>query len=168
MVRRILAGRKQIIIPSNGVLPRRGYAENVAHAVLLAVDNPEVSKGQIYNIRDERQHSRRQQVEFVARRMGHQWEIVELPPHLVDKVYKAETSIEFDICKVCTQLGYRDIVSSEDALARSVDWLLTHQPVPGSEAIRYSATANRTVSGRNFCLHACLHDLTAHQYLLSI
>lgn len=136
VVRRILDRRKHIIIPANGVMRRRGYAENASHALLLAVDKADESKGQIYNIRDERQYSRRQYVEFIARYMNYQWEIVELPPNLANKVCKVESSIEFDITKVRTQLGYHDVVSPEEALARSVDWLLANRPRVDGETER--------------------------------
>jgi hypothetical protein len=98
------------------------------------VDKPDVSSGQTYNIRDERQYSRRQYVEFIARRLNHDWEIVELPPSLANKVWKPESDIEYDITKARIQLGYRDVVAPEDALARSVDWLLKNRPQPGGEA----------------------------------
>src|SRR5689334_15936797 len=40
VVRRIVDGRKCLIIPANGALKRRGFARNVAHALLLAIDKP--------------------------------------------------------------------------------------------------------------------------------
>jgi nucleoside-diphosphate-sugar epimerase len=142
IVRRILDGRKQIAIAANGLLRRRGYAKNTAHALLLAVDKPQEASGQIYNIRDERQHTQRQQVEFIARRMGHDCEIVELPPALALRVYKGATatlpawSLEFDIGKIKTQLGYRDIVDPAQGLAEAVDWLLANRPEAGGEIER--------------------------------
>lgn len=134
VVRRILDGRRHMIIPADAMMRKRGYPENAAHALLLAVDKPDVSSGQIYNIRDERQYSRRQYVEFIARRLNHDWDIVELPPGLASKVWKPESDIEYDITKARIQLGYRDVVAPEDALARSVDWLLGNRPQPGGEA----------------------------------
>jgi len=134
VVRRILDGRKHIIIPANAVMRKRGYPENTTHALLLAVDKPDASSGQIYNIRDEHQYSRRQHIEFIARRLNHDWEIVELPASLAGKVRKSDSEIEYDITKVRIQLGYRDVVAPEEALARSVDWLLKNRPQPGGEA----------------------------------
>lgn len=47
IVRRILDGRRQIILPEGGLtLCTFGYSRNIAHAVLLAVDNPAASAGQ--------------------------------------------------------------------------------------------------------------------------
>ena len=54
IVRRILDRRPRIILPDGGLsLSHFGYVENVAHALLLAVDQPEKAKGQIYNAGDQ-------------------------------------------------------------------------------------------------------------------
>jgi nucleoside-diphosphate-sugar epimerase len=54
IIRWILDGRKHLIIPDGGLkLVSRGYAGNVAHAVLLAVDKPQESAGEIFNVGDE-------------------------------------------------------------------------------------------------------------------
>jgi nucleoside-diphosphate-sugar epimerase len=142
IVRRILDGRKQFVIAANALTRRRGYAENTAHALLLAVDKPEAASGQIYNIRDEHQFTQRQQVEFVAGHLRHEWEIVELPPALAQRVYKGGAAplpsgvIEFDIGKIKTQLGYRDIVAPAQGLAATIDWLVANRPEPGGEIER--------------------------------
>lgn len=141
LVRRLLEGRRRIVVPANGLLKRRGYARNVAHALLLAVDRPEASGGQFYNIRDERQYTHRQYVEFVARHMAVECEIVEVPPALAQRVYKGRSAardwvVEFDIGKIRTQLGYRDAVDPAQALATSVDWLIANRPDAGGEIER--------------------------------
>ena len=142
IVRRILDGRKRLIIAANGVLKRRGYARNVAHALLLAVDKPAESGGQIYNIRDAHQHTERQYVRFIAAHLGHDCEIVEVPPALALRAYKGGTSslrewtMEYDISKIATQLGYRDLIAPAQALAESVDWLAANRPERGGELER--------------------------------
>ncbi|HZN23976.1 MAG TPA: NAD-dependent epimerase/dehydratase family protein [Burkholderiales bacterium] len=142
IVRRILDGRKRLVIPHNGELKRRGYARNVAHALLLAVDQPAESAGQFYNIRDEHQFTQRQYVSFIARHLRHECEIVEVPPPLAQRVYKGGTSrprdwtIEYDIAKIRIQLGYRDVISPAQALADSVDWLVANRSEPGGEIER--------------------------------
>ena len=142
IVRRMLDGRRQVVLAANGLLKRRGYARNVAHALLLAVDKPRESSGQIYNIRDELQYTQLQHVRFIARHMQCECEIVEVAPALAHRVYKGGAAampaevIEFDITKIGTQLGYRDIVSPADGLAAAVEWLIAHRPEPGGEIER--------------------------------
>ena len=54
IVRRILDGRRQIILPEDGSnLQTVGYVENLAHAVLLAIDQPAAAEGEIFNCGDE-------------------------------------------------------------------------------------------------------------------
>jgi CoA-transferase family III len=67
---------------------------------------------------------------------------LEAPPALAQRVYKGASAslgegvVEFDISKIRTQLGYRDIVAPAQALAASVDWLLANRPQPGDEIER--------------------------------
>jgi hypothetical protein len=110
--------------------------------LLLAVDKPAESAGQIYNIRDERQHTHRQYVDFIARHLKHDCEIVAVPPLLAQRVYKGaaarapDWTIEYDIGKIRAQLGYRDVVAPDRALADAVDWLVANPPEPGGEIER--------------------------------
>ncbi len=142
VVRRVLDGRQQIVIAANGLIRRRGYARNTAHALLLAVDKPTESSGQIYNIRDERQYTQRQHAAFIIQRLQGACEIVEAPPTVAHRVYKGGAAelpagvIEFDISKIKAQLGYRDIVTPAEGLAESVDWLVANRPPPGGEIER--------------------------------
>lgn len=141
-VRRLLDGRERIVIAANGLLRRRGASRNVAHALLLAVDKPAESAGRIYNIRDDQQFTHRQYVEFAARHLRRECAIVEVPPELAHRVYKGRADwrpanvIEFDIGRIKTELGYRDLVPPGQALADAIDWLLANRPTPGGELER--------------------------------
>jgi nucleoside-diphosphate-sugar epimerase len=55
------------------------YLVSKEQAVLLAVDQPEVAAGQIYNCGDDRQFSVRQIVEIIADELQHQFEILSMP-----------------------------------------------------------------------------------------
>ncbi len=132
VVRRIRDGRPFIVLADDGLtLCHYGYAENLAHAVLLAVDQPDVSAGQVYNCGDEEVLTLRQVVEIVAAALERPLEIVSLPaalaiparpllaqPHTTHRVY--------DLGKLRTQLGYRDVVPAREALAHTARWLAAH------------------------------------------
>ncbi len=140
LIRRILDGRKQLIIPDGGWrLERRGYAENMAHAVLLAVDNPQKSAGQIYNVADETILPIRDWITLIARTMKHEWEFINMPFSLArpSRPYagRAHNRV-LDISKVQTELGYKDIVSEPEAIRRTVEWYLANRPEPGGEVER--------------------------------
>ena len=142
VIRRILDKRPHIILPDAGLmLYAHGYAGNLAHAVLLAVDKPDASAGQIYNCGDEEQLSLRQVVEVIASEMNHEWEIVSMPHQIArpSRPFTLQQSPHHrvvDLAKIRTQLGYKDIYSVEAALARTVEWHLEHPPERGGEIER--------------------------------
>ena len=138
VIRRLLDGRRRLMLPDGGLaLTTHGYAANLAHAVLLAVDQPEACAGQIYNCGDDRQLTLAQIVEVIARTMEREVEIVSLPQQLAiaarPMVLGGYHHTLLDLTKVRSQLGYRDVVPVEEALARTTRWYVAHRPEPGGE-----------------------------------
>ena len=137
IVRRILDGRPHIILPEDGLtLHSYGYVENLAEAILLAVDRPEKACGQIYNCSDDEVLSLRQVVEILADVMNHEWEIVSMPwayatPARPLISMPLTTHRVLDIGKLRSDLGYRDVVPPREALRRTAEWLVAHPPEPG-------------------------------------
>jgi nucleoside-diphosphate-sugar epimerase len=135
VVRRILDGRRAIVLPDDGLtLNHSCHVENAAHAVLLAVDHPEAARGQIYNCGDERLLTLRDWVEVIADALSYQLQIVSMPwefavparpliaqPWITHRV--------LDLTKLKTQLGYADVVAPERGLAMTARWLKEH-PLP--------------------------------------
>jgi nucleoside-diphosphate-sugar epimerase len=132
VVRRIIDGRKAIILPEDGLsLNHSGYVENVAHAVLLAVDKPEAASGQLYNCGDERLLTLRQTVEIIAESLGGQLEIVSMPwqfaiPARPLMAQPWTTHRVLDLTKIKAQLGYADVMRPERGLALTARWLHEH------------------------------------------
>ena len=136
IVRRILDRRPFIVLPDGGLsLVTHGYAANLAHAVLLAVDQPKASAGQIYHCGDEQQLTLHQIVEIITRALDHEWEIVCMPDALAHpaRYYAEKTSHHqlMDLSKLKSQLGYRDLHPVEEALRMTVEWLVAHPPAGG-------------------------------------
>lgn len=137
ILRRLLDGRSHIILPDGGLtLHHMGYAENVAHGILLAVDRPEASKGRIYNCADEEVLSLRQSVEIIASAIGRSIEIVSMPWELAPCarpliMQPLTTHRVLDLSRIRNDLGYRDRVPARDALADTARWLAEHPPVRG-------------------------------------
>ena len=119
IVRRIRDGRRHIVLADGGLtLHHFGYAGNVAHAVLLAVDRPEASAGQIYHCADEEVLTVRQVVEIVGSALGAQLEIVSLPWELAIParplvMQPLNSHRVFDLTKLKQDLGYRDVTHVE-------------------------------------------------------
>jgi nucleoside-diphosphate-sugar epimerase len=137
IVRRIRDGRGAIVLADGGLtLATAGYTENLAHAVLLAVDQPDAAAGQSYNCGDEQTLTLRQRVESIARIMGRSVEIVGVPAEVARPAWPLMTHEEsehrlMDLGKLQRELGYRDAVPVQEGLRRTVEWLLAHPPEPG-------------------------------------
>lgn len=135
VMRRVLDGRRHIVMPDGGLtLITRGYAENMAHAVLLAVDQPDTAGGQVYNCGDEQQFSMAQWIEVVAQATGGKLEVIGVPdayayPARELMVFNGPSHHQyFDLFKIRSELGYRDRVPALEAIERTVAWYLQHRP----------------------------------------
>ncbi|MDH4143739.1 MAG: epimerase [Acidimicrobiia bacterium] len=139
VVRRILDRRPFVIVSDGGhALYTRGFAQNMAHAVLAAVDQPDRCAGQVYNCGDEVQYSVRQWVELIAEAMGTPIEVLSLPHELAaagDPLLVDGGGFHrlLDLQKLRVDLGYHDVVPVRDAVERAVRWLVEHRPEPGGD-----------------------------------
>ena len=137
VVRRILDGRARIVVADDGLtLHHHGYTENLAHALLLAVDHPDAAAGKVFNVGDEEVLAVRQVVEIVAAALGHHFEIVSMPHDLALPArpmlaQPLPTHRVLDLSRLRHDLGYRDKVPARTALADTARWLAAHTPEPG-------------------------------------
>ncbi|MCF2533848.1 NAD-dependent epimerase/dehydratase family protein [Yinghuangia soli] len=137
IVRRVLDGRRRIVLADDGLtLHHHGYTENLAHALLLAVDHPERSAGRIYNAADDEVLTIRQVVEAAAAALGHTFEIVSMPFDLAVParplvMQPAPVHRVLDLARIRADLGYRDLVAPREAVARTARWLAENPPSPG-------------------------------------
>jgi len=136
IMRRALDGRREVIAPGGGmVIVSRGFADNLAHAVMLALDNPRASGGQIYNICDEGMMYGREWVQVLSDILNHEFELIEMPFDMLPKGFRAAPPLllfryhrVMDISKIKLQLGYRDQVPVKKALETTVQWYLERPP----------------------------------------
>ena len=132
IVRRILDQRPFIILPDDGLsLNHSGAAANAAHALLLAVDQPEVAAGQVYNCGDAHVLTLKQVVQLCAEALGHEWEIISMPYELAISARPLisqpwTTHRMFDLTKIKSELGYRDIVPPVEGIKQAAVWLRDH------------------------------------------
>lgn len=137
IVRRVLDGRRSIVLADGGLtLATMGYVENLAHAVLLAVDHPEAAAGQSFNCGDEQTLTLRQRAESIAAILGRSLEVVGVPAQVALPAWpllthEASDHRVMDLGKLQRTLGYRDAVAVQEALRRTVHWLLANRPEPG-------------------------------------
>ena len=142
IVRRILDGRRTIIVPDAGLTARTAaFGENAAHALLCCVDRAEASAGKAYNVGDEQTPTIRQIVEVITAALSHDWEIVEMPlalaPHTKALLATSWTNHRItDIGALRTDVGYRDVVPAVEALTRTARWLVANPPQVGGREER--------------------------------
>lgn len=137
VVRRVLDGRRAIVLIDGGMgLLMHGYAENIAHAVMLAVDKPEIAAGRTYNCGDEVQLDLRQFVEVAGRALGVELEIAAVPdtPATRNAALAPLTDHKLmDIYAIRSELGYRDRVPTVEAVERTVRYYADNPLERGGE-----------------------------------
>ena len=137
IVRRILDGRPFLVLPDDGLsLITFGYVDNLAHALLLAVDQPEASMGEIFNCGDDERLTIRQVAEIISDELDHDWELVGMPADLAVPARPLQMGYRslhrvMDTAKLRERLGYRDVVPAREAVRRAARWLVENPPERG-------------------------------------
>ena len=133
IVRRVLDGRRRMILPDSGLWAiTRCAARNAAEILLLIVDQRERARGQSYNCADEEQFSLRQIVELVLHKLGSDLDLVDIPSSIARSAFCEWSAAEFrppmliDASKARQDLGYRDVVSGRQALEEVVEWMIAN------------------------------------------
>ncbi len=144
VIRRVLDGRQRFAIADDGIkIDSRIYTANAAAAVLLAVDNPERAAGRRYSVADENAYTMRQRIELIARHLGHELELVDMPYELAWPCHPLWRHVRghrlTQSAAIRAELGYRDAVAPDQAMATSIDWLLANPPERGGELERQIA-----------------------------
>lgn len=149
VIRRLRDGRRRLPILDAGLtLESRSYVFNAAHAVLLAVDNPDSAAGQFYSVVDEHTPSDADRVRAMAAVMGVDVELVSFPPYAGRPAWywgvgrtldwgdgkpPPTGHLLVDMAKAKSDLGYSDLVPFEEAIESTVNWYLDNPPEPGGE-----------------------------------
>jgi nucleoside-diphosphate-sugar epimerase len=137
IVRRVLDGRDRIVVADEGLtLHHHAFTENAAHALLLAYDRPDASRGAIFHVGDDEVLSVRQVVDLIAGALGHRFEVVSMPYDLALPArpllaQPRPTHRVLDLGAARTALGYRDLVPARAALGLTARWLADHPPERG-------------------------------------
>jgi nucleoside-diphosphate-sugar epimerase len=147
IIRRIRDGRTSIPVIDGGLtLESRAYADNAAHAVLLAVDQPDKSAGRTYHVADETTPTDAERALEIARIMGAEIRLVNFPREFgrpgyfwaagryLDESRSAQAPSTYhvllDTTLIRTELGYREQVPFEAAISRTVEWYLANPLEP--------------------------------------
>ncbi|MDQ1359931.1 MAG: hypothetical protein QOJ44_308 [Acidimicrobiaceae bacterium] len=134
VVRRVLDGRRRIIVADEGLtLHHHCYTENCAAAVVLGIEQPQLSSGMVFNVGDEEVLTVRQMVELCTQALGADLEIVSLPYDLAVPAWPLlaqplPTHRVLDLTRLHHQLGHRDVVPARQAVGRTARWLAENPP----------------------------------------
>ena len=134
IVRRVLDGRRTIIVPDAGLtVMTRCAALNAANFLLAAIDAPDRAAGEVFNAGDVQQYDLSQWIEMTSIAAGVELEQLTLPWELAGPgrdlfpvPHTAHTLVS--IRKAIDLLGYREVVSASQALREAVRWFIEHPP----------------------------------------
>ena len=126
-------GRPAILLEEGAANWRwtKGYVENMAAGVVLAVTDP-CAAGRIYNLGEREALSEADWVRAIGRAAGWQGEVILLPKeriprHLVPD-HNTQQDLVTDTGRIREELGYKELVSPDDALRRTVEWERANPP----------------------------------------
>src|SRR5262249_35221771 len=132
-LKRMNDGRRAILLGERQYCWRwtRGYVENIAAAIALAVTD-ERAAARIYNVGEPEALTEAKWVRAVGDAAGWQGEIVALlegmmPSHLAAP-YDWRQSLAAETSRIRTELGYEEKISRDEALQRTIEWERAHPP----------------------------------------
>jgi nucleoside-diphosphate-sugar epimerase len=127
ILKRITDGRHHILLASDVAAWRgsRGYVENVAHAIALAVTLDQAS-GRIYNVAEPTTFTELEWARLVAKTIGWPGGLVTLPAekapaHLRNPGNLAQHWVASSQ-RIREELGYEELISVEEGLRRTIAW----------------------------------------------
>jgi nucleoside-diphosphate-sugar epimerase len=132
-LKRMDDGRDKIILEEARArwLWTRGYVENVADAVALAVTD-ERAAGRVYNIGEPDALTEAAWVRSIGQAANWRGEVVVLPnekmPAHLAAPYSFEHHMQCDTSRIRRELGYNERVSRDEAMRKTIEWERAHPP----------------------------------------
>jgi nucleoside-diphosphate-sugar epimerase len=128
-LKRMLDGRRAILLDEGMARWRclRGYVEDVAAAVALAVTVP-AAASRVYNVAEPTTYTEAEWVARIGAVVGWGGAIVFVPGGKVAVPFNTAQDLCVDTTRIRAELGYREVVDQDDALRETVAWELEHLP----------------------------------------
>jgi nucleoside-diphosphate-sugar epimerase len=109
----------------------RGYVENVASAIALAIPDERAS-GRIYNVGEIEALALMDWIQQIGQAVGWQGRIVLAPQGRLEEPLaegiNAAQDIVVDSSRIRRELGYTESIPFDEALRRTIDWEQAHPP----------------------------------------
>lgn len=132
-LKRMDDGRENVLLEESHARWRwtRGYVENVADAIALAVTDQR-AKGRVYNVGEPDALSEADWVQSIGRAAGWRGDVVSLPrekmPAHLTAPYSYRHQMQCDTNRIRRELEYIERFSREEAMRRTIEWELAHAP----------------------------------------
>jgi nucleoside-diphosphate-sugar epimerase len=109
----------------------RGYVENVATAIALAVTEDRAPRP-IVNVAEDRAFTKSEWVRRIGRAVGWNGEIVAVHKEHLPAYLRLDLNFEqqwvVDTTRLREELGYNEPIPLDEALKRTIDWERKHPP----------------------------------------
>jgi nucleoside-diphosphate-sugar epimerase len=128
-LKRMLDGRPAILLDEGMARWRclRGYVEDVAAAVTLAVTSP-AAAGRVYNVAEPTAYTEAEWVAKIGAVVGRVGEVVPVPDGKIPVPFNTAQDLCVDTTRIRAELGYREVVNPDDALWQTVEWERMYLP----------------------------------------
>lgn len=108
-----------------------GYVENVAQAIVLAITNKRATN-RIYNVGEPETLTTAEWVKKIGHRAGWHGEVVVVPhdklPQQMMPGFNTNQHLVADTTRIREELGYKESITLDEALRRTIEWERTHPP----------------------------------------
>ena len=109
----------------------RGYVEDIANAIVIAIENVKAAN-RIYNVSEEISQSETVWIKAIAKATGWDGKIVVVPkehaPEFVNPGIDTTQYLDVDTTRIRDELGYKELISQDEALRKTVEWERSHPP----------------------------------------
>jgi nucleoside-diphosphate-sugar epimerase len=126
--------KRQAIVLEQGLAEwqwTRGYVEDVADAIVLAIQNDRAMK-RIYNVGKQEALTTYEWVHIIAKYAGWNGEIVVVPrgklPQDLMPDMRSEQHLVSDTTRIRDELGYEEAIPEDKGMKRTIAWERTHPP----------------------------------------
>jgi nucleoside-diphosphate-sugar epimerase len=99
----------------------RGFVENVAQAIVLAVTN-EAAAGRVHNVAEPIALTEAEWIGKIGEAVGWKGDVVAVPRDRVPIPFDARQSLDTDSTRIRRELGYEEAVPLEQGLRTTIDW----------------------------------------------
>ena len=109
----------------------RGYVEDIANAIVLAIEN-ESAANHIYNVSEEISQSEVVWIKTIAKATDWNGKVIvvskEQSPDFLNPGIDTTQHLTVYTTRIRKELGYKELISQDEALRRTVEWERSHPP----------------------------------------